>query len=347
MIAACSILLVLVVCCVIAIGRGLERRKLRGRLSGEAEPLGLLPGEFERQEGILLAWPREARPPFPEDVLDLYRREDRLFCDIVQALWRSVRVIVLVEDSPSRDRVVRLLLQAKVPPDAVRFVEAPFTGEWIRDYGPLTVRAGDGSWTLIDAEYVPKDFVCLDPHDDRLASVLGALFQIPTVRAPIAIQHGNLQSNGRGLCIATRRLLDDNAARGYDADDVTRILKRFYGAGEVVFLESLRGEPTGHVDMFATFPSPETVVVGQCSPGSDPANAAILDRNAARLAAVGPPYGPLKVVRVPMPPRLPSGDGPARWPTYTNVVYANNTLLVPVYPGLDPAGGAFALSLYR
>ena len=141
--------------------------------------------------------------------------------------------------------------------------------------------------------------------------------------------------------------MDANAARGYDEDDVTRILERFYGAKEVVFLEPLRGEPNAHVDMFATFPSPETVVVGTCSSESDPANAAILDRNAERLASVGPPCGPLNVVRIPMPPTVWSPDGRELWPTYTNVVYANDTVLVPVFAGLEPPGESPALELYR
>jgi agmatine/peptidylarginine deiminase len=174
-----------------------------------------------------------------------------------------------------------------------------------------------------------------------LAAVLGKR----TVRAPITIHHGNLLSNGRGLCIATTRLIQENIGRGYDADDVAQILRKFYGAKEVVFLDRLRGEPTGHVDMFATFTSPDVVVIGKYSRESDPVNAAILDRNAERLAVVPAPCGPLDVVRVPMPPRMSSEIG--FWPTYTNVAYANGTLLVPVCPGRDPEGKTVALGLYR
>jgi agmatine/peptidylarginine deiminase len=251
---------------------------------------------------------------------------------------------MLVEDSPSEARTTRRLLEMQIPIDGVRFVQLPFQSEWIRDYGPMTVRAGDGSHTWIDADYV-DGLVNLDPHEDRLPSALGALLEMRTVRAPIALHHGNLLSNGRGLCIATRKVLEENVGRGYDAGHVRRILRYFYGAKEVVFLEKLQGEPTGHVDMFATFTSPDTVVIGEYSPESDPLNAAILDRNAEQLASNGSPFGPLKVMRVPMPPRTASGA--FFWPTYTNVAYANGKLLVPVYPGQDPRGEAVALSLYQ
>ena len=344
---ACAVSLVLVACCMIVVGRGLNRRKPGNRLSVGRHPVGVLPGEFERQEAILLAWPLALWwSPESGNATDSEGCADGLFAKIVRAVYPSIHTVVLVKDSRSEDRVAALLREAEVPPEAVWFVQAPFNTEWIRDYGPMGVRADDGSCTLIDAEFFEGYFVNLDPQEDRLPATLGTLFDLPVVRAPIALEHGNLLSNGQGLCITTQKLLEDNVARGYDAEDVTRVLKTCYGAKEVVFLETLRGETTGHVDMFATFPSPDTVVVGQCAAESDPVNAAILDRNAERLASLGAPCGPLNVVRIPMP-KLWSADGLELWPTYTNVLYANDTLLVPVYPGLDMAAESTALALYR
>ena len=346
-ISAGSILLAVVVCWASLLLPGLDRRKPRGRFLEEREPLGVIPGEFERQEAILIAWPEQVGPSSPQNMDNSHGGEDRVFREIVQAVWRSVQVIILAKHSRSQDRVARLLSQAGIPDDAVRFVQIPFQCEWIRDYGPLAVRAGDGSYTWIDADYVDLHLVSVDPYEDRLPSALGALLRVRTVRAPFAMEHGNLLGNGRGLCITTQRLLDDNTAGGYDADDVTRMLKQVYGAKEVVFLERMQGEHTGHVDMFATFPSPDTIVIGRCSPESDPANAAILDRNAERLESLGSPCGPLKVVRVPMLPRIQGRDGLTVYPTYTNVLYANDTLLVPIYPALDPASDHSALTLYQ
>jgi hypothetical protein len=109
-----------------------------------------------------------------------------------------------------------------------------------------------------------------------------------------------------------------------------------------VFLEPLVGEQTGHVDMFATFVSSDVVVVGEYSPDADPLNAEILDRNAQRLAAVRTSRGPLRVLRIPMPPHTLDV-----WRTYTNVLFANGTLVVPTYPGIDPQGEAEALAIYK
>ncbi len=156
----------------------------------------------------------------------------------------------------------------------------------------------------------------------------------------LRIEGGNLISNGRGICITTQQVLDANADHADEAT-VREWMQECYGAEQAVFLEPLSGEPTGHVDMFATFVSPYTVVVGRFDVESDPINAALLDRNADRLARVTTPDGPLRVVRIPMPPH-----DEETWRTYTNVVFANGVLMVPIYPELDPAGRDAALETF-
>ena len=84
-------------------------------------------------------------------------------------------------------------------------------------------------------------------------------------------------------------------------------------------------------------PVTSTVVVGEYPASVDPVNSEILDRNAQQFASLRPAGGPLKVVRIGMPPRFSLVPGHAPWPTYTNVVYANGVLLLPVCPGLSKA----------
>jgi agmatine/peptidylarginine deiminase len=152
---------------------------------------------------------------------------------------------------------------------------------------------------------------------------------------------GNLLSNGQGLLLATTALLDENLPHDCDEAKVRAILGEYLGGAHVEFLEPLVGEPTGHVDVFAVFTGAQTVVVGACDPVIDPLNAQILDGNAARLAGLHLKNGPLRVVRVPMPPK---DDGV--WRTHTNVIFANGTLLVPIYPGVDPDGERVALDTF-
>ncbi len=165
---------------------------------------------------------------------------------------------------------------------------------------------------------------------------------MPATTTRLRWQGGNLLSNGQGLIVTTTQSMNENIECGFDVDTVVDFMKRRFGTTKVVVLEHLVGEPTGHVDMFASFTCPNTIVVGRYDPSVDAQNADVLDRNAARLAKIRTGQGRLRVVRIPMPSNQ---DG--AWRSFTNVVFANGTLLVPTYPDTDPAAGEEALSIFR
>jgi agmatine/peptidylarginine deiminase len=302
------------------------RGLLRGwRPARSSQAVYRLPGEFERQHAILVSC-HEFVDDMPE-----------LLAELIAQLNGHLRVIALVNDVAEYQRAQEALARRGVPEHAIQFAEVPCDTMWCRDYGPILVEGPGGGVAAVDGEYVRG----LRPRDDDVPISLCRQLRLPVVPAELCIEGGNLLSNGRGLCIATRQLLATNAEKS-DASAVREALRRCFGAEQTVILEALSGEPTGHVDMFATFVSANTVVVGQYDASSDPVNAEILDRNAQCLAQVHTPEGPLRVVRLPMPRR-----DDQIWRTYTNVVYANGMLLVPTYPGVDAQGCKLALNAYR
>jgi agmatine/peptidylarginine deiminase len=288
--------------------------------------LPTLAAEFERQEALLVTW--NADDEGVEEALTA----------IVSAVYRNLHVIVLIPDDDYLHGAMRCFSLAGVPQNAVRYVRARVDTIWTRDYGPASIRTGDGTRAFIDADYETG----IRSHDDQLPTALAPVLGVPTLHVPLTVEGGNLLSNGHGLAISTTKLRAANASRGHSEPEFRELLRNSYGLTEVVFLEPLIGEPTGHVDMFATFVAPHVVVVGQYDRSVDPVNADVLDRNAARLAAVRTPWGRLRVVRVPMPP-----SGPTVWRTYTNVLYANGTLLVPSYPGITPEAEEQALDTFQ
>jgi len=285
-----------------------------------------VPGEFEPQTALLLGCHK------------MVWDDPQLFGDLVAAARSHAEVVALVCNVHEYRLAQRLLSDRKIPTERVHFAELPHDTMWTRDYGPVIAQRHDGQPVVLNADYS----LHARPADDALPKRLAESFKIRTSEVPLKIDGGNLLSNGRGLCIATHDLLYANLDAGQDEKQVRELLRTHYGAVQMVFLEPLAGEPTGHVDMFATFTSPDTVVVGAYDPADDPANAAILDRNAARLAQVQLGRQKLRVVRIPMPP-----NGDKIWRSYTNVVYLNHALLLPSYPSLNRAGEAEALAVYR
>ncbi len=275
--------------------------------SEPTRPAGRVVAEFEPQAAIMIAW------AYDDEDLQLVQAE------IVARLIESTDVIVLAREGESDD--VRLVLETeRVGLKRVRIVEASFDTLWIRDYGPQILLKQQRPW-LLDFHYADDR-----PADDAIPDALGSVTRTPVERINLAIDGGNLLTNGQGLVISTQLVFDNNRSHWRSVATAEQILGHQLSARRVVLLEQLIGEPTGHVDMFATFTDANTVVVAQLDPRDEPENAAILDRNAAKLARLKTAHGSLRVLRIPMP--APAGDV---WYSYTNVLYANGTILLPRY----------------
>ncbi|MFT4639708.1 MAG: agmatine deiminase [Verrucomicrobiales bacterium] len=260
-----------------------------------------------------------------------------VFVALVQKLQGHIPITALVNDVEEYHQAKGLLKDNALPLQSVTFLEVERNTMWVRDYGPMILETDSGSPLLLDAKY-SKDRA----EDDRVPATLAESLNLTRVTVPYVIEGGNLLTNGNRLAIMTSLISDESIHSQEDHERYLNIFTEFYGMKEVVVLESLLGEPTGHVDMFATFTSTDTVIVGSYPIEEDAENAAILDRNTARLAEVKTDNGPLNVIRIPMPTHK---DG--IWRTYTNVIYANGLLLVPTYPLVDVEAQMQALSIFK
>lgn len=283
-----------------------------------------LPGEFERQRYLLLS------------TGDLTPTYATTIAEIAAMLQHHIRVVVFYTTSDQAALVHDALAQRLDDLQDIALVAMPHDSRWIRDFGPTVVRQG-ALPLLVDWSYDEGR-----PNDDRVPAWLGLSSQTLVEPANLTLEGGNLLSNGQGLCITTTAMFHGNAHRELDEIELCRQLSARVGAREVVVLEALLGEPTGHIDMFATFTAPNRVVVGQFEPQQDEENAAILDRNAERLSELVTPLGRMVVERIPMGR---SDDG--MWRTYTNCIYANGVLLVPSYQRDEVGRGQRAFDVYQ
>jgi agmatine deiminase len=292
-------------------------------------PARRMAAEFEKQAALLLTW----------DDSDLTSRE--VILNIVAAARNTVPIVILVKDRIEHENAIVELSRAGIPEGTVTLLRIYTDTPWVRDYGPVIVQTPDSKPLVIDAAYSSED----RSNDDLSPSSVGRSCQCPTEQTGLQAEGGNLLTNGAGLGIASLRLQELNTNAGYTKQELHSKLNEVYGLHNLVFLEPLIGEGTSHVDMFATFTGVDTVVVGSYSTDDDPENAAVLDRNAALLAGVPTSRGPLRVVRIPMPRRTNLVSDV--FPTWTNVVYANRTLLVPGYGDKDHDGELDAIRTYR
>jgi agmatine/peptidylarginine deiminase len=294
------------------------------KTSSSNETAGLYP-EFETSGALVLG------------LNELIEHHPKTLVDIMEALDDRIPVVGVVADESQGKAVQARLMEAGAPTKNLSLVIVPVVGMWIRDYGPSFVRLPDGVFYALDALYVRR----VHAPDDWIPRYLAGYFRLPVADVPLRLNGGNLLANGRGLLITTTQVIEFNVRDGYNQNEIAQHLNRYYGATDWIVLKPLAGEPTGHVDMFLTLVAPNEAVLGAFDPADDPINAERLDEAAAQLSKTETHLGPMKVTRIPMPSHV---DG--KWRTYTNVIFANETLLVPIYPDVSPDLDRRALEIY-
>ncbi len=286
-----------------------------------------LPGEFESADSMLVGWAgRDAW-------------EGRL---VAAALpYIKVRVV-----TPSQDlELVRgVLTDLGVDEDAIGRIDwiteqevggnAILDTVWMRDYGPLVPITNEYGHRLVDFRYYGERLL-----DDALPTRLGNYWGLPVSRPQMELEGGNIQANGSGTCVVSRRAVEQNLAafgENFGEDYVKDTLRDYLACQTTVIVPRLEREGTGHVDMYVHLTGTDTALVGEYTTDQDEANKAVTDEGAQILTDAG-----FTVTRVPMP----TPDGTV-FRSYTNALAINDAVLVPVYPS-DTAGEETALDAFR
>ncbi|WP_419189296.1 agmatine deiminase family protein [Stieleria marina] len=278
-----------------------------------------MPGEFEPQRAIVLS------------ITDWMPHHYPILQQIVDKTSQHVNVLILYDELDQLLDVTKLLADSNPNFEHVYFSQLEMDTIWLRDFGPRLAELDNG-WISIDFFYEGSR-----PRDDSFPSRWAAIAKTRLRTVRWTVQGGNLISNGAGLAIATNRIFSDNNVQfpnplpGTNPQQearkmVTKEFKRSFNLDQLVILEPLQQEATRHADMFATFLDSNRVLVARVDRFRDPINAAILDRNAARLQTARVAGRPLEVHRIDVPPR----EG-MFWSPYTNIIMANKLLLMPTF----------------
>jgi agmatine/peptidylarginine deiminase len=291
---------------------------------------------------VLASWTRARQQPAPLGRLlachELVEAQQmKLLAELIQAAG-DVPTVLLSARSSEELALRNALPSYEIDVAKLRFLQVPHESSRVGQYGPFWVERPRDRPVLIDAPRHPVE----NRGGQQVAYDLAESFDLRVVRLAMYLSGGNLISNGQGIALTTTGILDQNADLRRDEATIRRLLREALGIEQLIILATLEGEPSGHVEWFAAFTAADTVVVGQCDPKQDLANAAALDASAKRLEEVEVrPGKKLKVERVPMPPRR-SGI----WQSYTPVVFLGGNLLVPVYPGRHTELQKQALATY-
>ena len=142
--------------------------------------------------------------------------------------------------------------------------------------------------------------------------------------------------------LTSAKTLDVNLKAEFTQKQLMGMFFDYFGIHTVYTVGALFDEPNGHTDMFMTMVAKDLAIIGEIDPSVDPENSARLDENAEFVASLNTSSGPIKVKRIPMPPKWGQD-----WRSYTNIILANGVLLMPSFSDVDPAIEDRAEQVYR
>jgi agmatine deiminase len=249
-------------------------------------------------------------------------------------------VRLVVQSAREREQACRHFEASGVDMGRVDFVTVGTNRSWVRDYAPLFVCAKGAPPAAVKWRFDGWGRYADHPLDDAAGRHIAKGFAARTWRPralgrPVVLEGGAIDVDGRGTLLTTSEcLLTGERARAAHLGQpaVERLLQRYLGVSRVIWLpRGVAGDDTsGHVDDFARFVSPGTVVVASEHNRKDD-NYEPLRRAASVLRAAHDAKGRrLEVVSLPMPqPLYYRGE---RLPaSYANFYIANKQVLVPTF----------------
>jgi agmatine deiminase len=320
-------------------------RASRGARAGSAETpraLGFrMPAEWEPHAATWLAWPHQASD-FPGKLPAI----QWVFCEIARHLTPAERVRLIVRDAAMQKAAAQALVKSGVELGAIDFQRADTNRSWTRDFVPSFVARSGERAEVAAVKFRFNGWARYGNHsrDDatgrRVAEFLELRGFEPRARVDgrasrVVLEGGAIDVDGQGTLLATEEcLLDGPQARNprLGREGSEAVLRDYLGVECVIWIpKGVAGDDTGgHIDDFARFVAPATVVLAEERTKSDP-NHRVLEAARERLERARDARGRrVEVVRLPMPEPV-YFDGQRLPASYANFYVGNAAVLVPTF----------------
>jgi agmatine/peptidylarginine deiminase len=262
--------------------------------SGDAPPPAPIrhPAEFEPMQGAMIGY------PFGVPMT------------LIKEIAEDAELITVVADIIEKGIVEYEYDRHGVNLDNCSFLIAPTEDFYSRDWGPWFLINGNSEQGIVDFVYEWPG--C--PGDDAIPTAYGLEHGIPVYDMDLVHAGGNYMTDGQGSAVATDFVWENNKDKTHE--EIDDILLDYLGIEK----HHVMPDPGWwyHIDCFAKYLSPDTILVAEVDPGHPMYGN--LEDAAAHFENEISCYGtPLEVVRIFAP------DEP-----YTNSLILNHKVLVPI-----------------
>lgn len=307
-----------------------------------------LPAEWETHEGTWLQWPHD------DTHEDSQMRLENLWLAMTAALHQHESVHIIVPDYRRFEHLQRQVAYYGFDKSNIEIHIIPTNGIWVRDNGPIFLVNEKGEIAITSWNF--NGWGKRYPYEkDRLVpKKVAEELSVPIFKAPITLEGGAIEVNGKGTLIATRTsIINPNRNPGKSREDIEEAIKNFLGLEHIIWLSGaprefcdVVGDETDfHVDTYARFVNTSTVLYSWTEDKSNPfypylkqhldelRNARTESGKTLELIPLPLPenamYATLKI-----PKRAPFKSLPSLT-TYVNFYLANKVVLLPIYGDIN------------
>jgi agmatine deiminase len=293
-----------------------------------------MPAEWETHAATWLAWPHN-----PTDWPGKLNTIRWVYTEIVRKIAPGETVRMLVRSKLEAQTAARYLERAGADLAAVEFIVHPTNRGWTRDSGPLFVRRQAGR--RLETAIVHFHFNAWAKYADfqkdrRIPETAARRLGKRLFSAPIVLEGGGIEVNGRGTLITTEECYLDPLVQvrnpGTSRADFEAALRGCLGVANVRWLAGgpVGDDTHGHIDDICRFVNARTLVLIREDNSAD-VNYRPLAENWERVQDFRMEDGSKpEVVPLPMPAPLYFAGG--RLPaSYANFYISNAAVIVPTF----------------
>ena len=302
-----------------------------------------MPAEWEKHEGTWLQWPDDTHPGSP-------MRLESVWLAMTEALHRHEVVHIVATDERGRDHVYQQAAYYGFDQGSIDVRVFPTDDVWARDSGPIFLVNDEGELAATDWNFNGWGERYTFDKDTRVPVGIAEMLSIPVFTAPITLEGGGVEVNGKGTLLATRSsIVNPNRNPGKTLEEIEAAMREYLCVEHFIWLsgEDGVGDTDVHIDGAARFVDEQTVLYSWTDDTSHPRYLLwkkhleelkeAVTESGKRLTLVPVPvaesriYGTGRVSTVP-PFELTPSLG-----LYANYYVANNVVLVPVYGDANDA----------
>jgi len=303
-----------------------------------------MPAEWEPHEGTWLIWPHN------DTHEDSQLHLDHLWLEMTRVLQQYEIVHIVVPDQARREHLDHQIKFHGLSEKNLDIKIIPNDDAWVRDCGPIFLVNDLGGLAVSTWNFNGWGERYPYKKDKDVAENVAKLQRLTLFSAPLTLEGGGIEVNGKGALIATRSsIINSNRNPGISQDEIEETIREYLGVEQIIWLsgaskefcDAVGSDTDMHVDGCARFVDESTVMYLWTDDDTNPYYP-YLKKHREELENTHLESGK-KLTLIPLPkPKnqmystlvestVPPFENIASLTTYANFYIANKVVLVPVY----------------